>query len=102
MSGFIDDFNTDTKSAFYGLMDNAVWTKAAGGNTDIYVDFKNEPLLDDLGNRININNPVAQCFSADVPGIVPNDQLAVQDAQYLITDVLDDGDGMLDLMLRKL
>lgn len=102
MTGFIDNFNTDTKAAFAGLLDDATWIRTAGGSAEIKVEFSNEPLKDDLGNVINVDNPKAWCHAEDVPGVVVSDVLAVQDAQYTITDVLDYGDGGVDLLLRKL
>jgi len=102
MTGFLDDFNASTKSALYGLMDDAAWIKKSGGSANIKVEFSSEPLKDELNNIINIDNPMAICYSADVPGIIIADVLAVQDAQYTIIDVLTYGDGMVELGLRKL
>jgi len=102
MSGFIDDFNSATGEAMYQLMDDASWIKSAGGSVNVKVEFSNEPLKDELNNIINIDNPMAVCYTADVPGIIPDDVIAVQDSQYTVIDVLPYGDGMVELGLRRL
>lgn len=102
MPGFLDEFNASTKTAFYGLMDDATWIPQTGGSVDIKVEFSSAAQEDELGNVINIQQPMAGCYEVDVVGIAVGDVLAVQDAQYTIIDLLPRGDGMVDLMLRDL
>lgn len=101
MSGFIDQFNAATKTAMTALMDDATWIPAVGSPVQIKVEFSLETLQDELGNDINIDEPVAKCFSDDVPGIVSGDLIDVQGEQYKISDVLSAGDGMVNLIMRR-
>ncbi len=102
MAGFIDRFNDSTKANFYSLMDDASWIKQGGGSVEIKVEFNSEAQDDELGNAINIQEPIAGVYVEDVVGIAVNDVLAVQDEQYKIIDMLPTGDGWLELMLRKI
>lgn len=102
MTGFSDSFNDNTKAAIYGLMDDAVWIKKSGGAIEIKVEFTNDPLKDELGNIITIDNPIAGAYIEDTPGIQNSDMLSMQDVQYKIIEVIPTGDGMQDIYLRKL
>lgn len=102
MSGFIDQFNAATKTAMTALMDDATWIRAAGGvPVQIKVEFSLETLQDELGNDINIAEPVAKCYADDVVGIAAGDVIDVQGEQYKVIDPLPTGDGMLSLIMRR-
>lgn len=102
MPSFSDSFNARTKTAMYALMDDALWIQQAMPGISIKVEFTNEPLKDELGNIITIDNPTASIFMDDVIGIAAGDALAVQDAQYKIIEIIPTGDGMQDCYLREL
>lgn len=100
--GFINRFNQSTRDNFYSLMDDAIWIKQNGDRVVIKVEFNSEAQDDELARRINIQEPVAGVYAADVIGITINDVLDVQEEEYKIIDMLPTGDGWIELMLRKL
>ena len=102
MPSFSDGFNARTKTAMYALMDDALWIQEAMPGIGIKLEYTNEPLKDELGNIITIDNPMASVYIDDVLGMAAGDVLAVQDAQYRIIEVIPTGDGMQDCYLRGL
>ncbi len=98
MAPFSDFFD---KTAFYSLMDDAVLIRSNGITSAVKVAFSNDQIKDELGQVIDMQQPIAEIHLDDAANVNEGDLLKINDVTFEIYSMNDTGDDMLTLMLRK-